>query len=391
MNLMSPRTARSSTKGSAVPLMFFAALLLAVVPAWQPSAAAAQTSLDTAKGATVAISDSSGDNVGSGAIVAPGYVITAAHVTAALGSRHEVTIVLESGRILKGVIQKEDSNEDLALLAVPDLTATALAWREGAAISSGEDVYALGFPLGSRNLVVTKGVVSSASQLIQGSALIQTDATINPGNSGGPLVDKDGRFVGVTVAKRLGFAVDNVGYAVPADSVRKFLQGTPAAAGLTAGKSSGVSSAGGGSGAGGGGGFFALLLVTGLAGGVTYVIYSSRSKPAVSESPAAAPSASGTSGPSSDLAYEIDGPGGRVAGVVSVPAILGRDPGCDIRIGDAEVSRRHARVTTDSGAIKVEDLASRNGILVHGRKVTSVELGVGDEATLGRTAFRRTK
>jgi S1-C subfamily serine protease len=75
------------------------------------------------------------------------------------------------------------------------------------AVQSGDETYALGFPLGQDNLKVTKGIISG-----QQMRMYQIDTPINPGNSGGPLL-KNGRVIGVNGAGML-FA-NNIGYAVP--------------------------------------------------------------------------------------------------------------------------------------------------------------------------------
>ncbi len=62
-------------------------------------------------------------------------------------------------------------------------------WGDDSALILGQDVIALGFPIGLTSVTLSKGVVSSPSQTYAGATFIQTDAAINPGNSGGPLMD----------------------------------------------------------------------------------------------------------------------------------------------------------------------------------------------------------
>lgn len=91
----------------------------------------------------------------------------------------------------------------------------------------GQKVYALGNPFGL-SLTLTKGIVSALDREIESPAdtpitgVIQTDAPINPGNSGGPLLDKDGRLIGVNTAiatSKEGGGNIGIGFAVPVDTV----------------------------------------------------------------------------------------------------------------------------------------------------------------------------
>ena len=75
-------------------------------------------------------------------------------------------------------------------------------------IRHGQDVYAIGYPLGCNRIKVTRGTISGRQD-----NFIQTDSAINPGNSGGPLLDAEFRVIGVNIAKKGGQFVDNVGYA----------------------------------------------------------------------------------------------------------------------------------------------------------------------------------
>lgn len=74
-------------------------------------------------------------------------------------------------------------------------------------IRHGQDVYAIGYPLGCNRIKVTRGTISGRQD-----NFIQTDSAINPGNSGGPLLDANFRVIGVNMQKRGGKFVDNVGY-----------------------------------------------------------------------------------------------------------------------------------------------------------------------------------
>lgn len=164
------------------------------------------------------------DSTGTGWLVAPGKVVTAAHV---VGDRTRVTLV-SGDRQGEGVVVGAAPAVDLALVEADPawLDATPLAIRAGA-IGPGVDVYAIGHALGDPTASVTRGIVGSVRDQ-EGVTVIQTDAAINPGVSGGPLLDADGRAVGVLISK----AVDGegIGQAVAADEVRAFLAAPPAPA-----------------------------------------------------------------------------------------------------------------------------------------------------------------
>lgn len=81
-----------------------------------------------------------------------------------------------------------------------------------------------GFPLGSSDLTVTRGLVS-AIKVDTGRNIrwIQTDSAINPGNSGGPLVNLQGQVIGVVSAKSVGVSIEGVGFAISANTVKLYL------------------------------------------------------------------------------------------------------------------------------------------------------------------------
>ncbi len=370
-------------------------VVLAVLSLAGP-AAGAQPGVERAKAATVAIHTSQG-NIGSGVVIANGYVLTAAHVTSAVSSNGLAReIAFEDGTTLSYTIEKSDVRADLALLKVPGLKVVPVAFGDSSILSSGDDVYVLGFSLGSEKLVLTKGVISTPSQVVGGVAYIQTDATINPGNSGGPLVDAQGRFLGVNVAKIAATEVEGVGFAVPSGAVVTFLLGTGAAVTGSASPggiaSSGTAPAGlgsGGSSGGDGGGTLVLMLTLLMGAVVAYVVYAAR-KPALEGPVLARSEARGAASPDEPLfAYSLDGPAGSVRGSARLPAVLGRASSADIVVEDGEISRHHARVTKAGEMVRIQDLDSRNGLWAGGRRVDSLEIGPGQEFTIGRTVVRR--
>ena len=177
-----------------------------------------------------------GMSAGSGFIVrADGLVVTNAHVVQhARGGK--VVVTLADGRKLRGRVLALDAASDLAVVQceVPKHTQSLPVAELGssAALRPGDFVVALGSPLNLSNSV-TSGIVSNVHR--HGSELgnvqsraeyLQTDAAINQGNSGGPLVDLDGKVVGINTMKAA--AADGISFAIPIDVawavVRQLLQ-----------------------------------------------------------------------------------------------------------------------------------------------------------------------
>jgi serine protease Do len=98
---------------------------------------------------------------------------------------------------------------DLALLKVDGYQTPALQPATAHHLAQGDQVYAIGNPANLRN-TVTSGIFSG----YEGS-FIQTNAQINPGNSGGPLIDPEGRVLGINTKKKTGNAIEGLGFAIP--------------------------------------------------------------------------------------------------------------------------------------------------------------------------------
>jgi serine protease Do len=177
---------------------------------------------------------------GSGVIVsADGYIITNSHVIQG-GRRIQVkvaptpaeleghsSILQPEGKTLIARVIGVDRETDLALLKVDRKNLTPLQFGDSDSVRQGQLVMAFGNPLGLESSV-TLGVVSSvARQLKPDDTLIyiQTDAPINPGNSGGPLVDDNGRVVGITtlILSQSGGS-EGVGFAVPSSIVKSVFE-----------------------------------------------------------------------------------------------------------------------------------------------------------------------
>jgi serine protease Do len=159
------------------------------------------------------------EGLGSGVIIDPsGVILTNNHVIAGGG---RIKVRLHDGREFKAVSVKGDPKSDLAIVRIEGagkLQAAQLG--DSDKIQVGDWVLALGQPFGLED-TVTAGIISAKGRGIGETArdsFLQTDAAINPGNSGGPLVDLDGRVIGINTAissNNGGF--QGVGFAVPID------------------------------------------------------------------------------------------------------------------------------------------------------------------------------
>jgi Do/DeqQ family serine protease len=165
-------------------------------------------------------------SLGSGVIVSPdGYVLTNNHVVER-GARFRVGLL--DGRELLAKVVGTDPSSDLAVLKLTSkerLPFVPVGSSDDLMI--GETVIAIGNPFGLSHTVTT-GVVSAVHRNFKAGDrtlfdFIQTDASINPGNSGGPLLDIDGRLVGVNTAI-LGDRSAGIGFAIPIDRARRIAE-----------------------------------------------------------------------------------------------------------------------------------------------------------------------
>ena len=154
---------------------------------------------------------------GSGAIVrSDGYILTNHHV---VGEADKITVQLYDGQELEAHLIGTDPATDISVIKIEGKDMPILQMGDSDNILVGESVIAIGNPFGLSR-TVTFGIVSAKGRTGMGIAeyedFIQTDAAINPGNSGGPLVDLEGKIVGVNTAifSRSG-GYQGIGFAVP--------------------------------------------------------------------------------------------------------------------------------------------------------------------------------
>jgi S1-C subfamily serine protease len=173
-----------------------------------------------------------GTATGSGFVAdKDGTILTNAHVVA---GADEVTVSFEEGGdSIDAEVKGVDPDTDLAVLKidpseVEDLTVLPLG--DSSELEVGDPVVAIGNPFGLQRTVTT-GIVSALQRQIDApsgfsiSNVIQTDASINPGNSGGPLLDSQGRVIGINsqIATGGGQGSVGIGFAVPVNTAKDLL------------------------------------------------------------------------------------------------------------------------------------------------------------------------
>ena len=313
------------------PVPLFGALIaLGLVLAWALALPVAATAapLDQAAAAVVPIT-SGPDLVGSGVVVAPDRVLTAAHVVDdAAGT--DTRVLLGANAVTYEVIGI-DQTRDLALLAVSLPKIQPIVWGDSRSVQRGDEVVVLGYPIGLESVSLSRGVVSSPNQVVGGATFIQTDAAINPGNSGGALVDARGRLVGINVGKIASVDVSGIGFAVPGIDALDFVRRTDPSARL----SGNVATTAQGS---------ALLWVAMGASGVALLIVTGAIIGARRTAAGADEERELIAAPSRRRTFRISGPGGAETVTVRLPAVVGEDPHADIRVSDPEVAPFQARL-----------------------------------------------
>lgn len=161
-------------------------------------------------------------SAGSGVIISPeGYILTCSHVVEGASS---VKITLRNNNIYDAVLVGSDENSDLAVLKISaEEELTYVEQGHSADLVAGEQVVAIGNPLGLLGGTVTVGYISATERVIEvgngvSMTLIQTDAAINSGNSGGGLFNLAGELIGIVNSKYSASGVEGLAFAIPIDS-----------------------------------------------------------------------------------------------------------------------------------------------------------------------------
>ena len=169
------------------------------------------------------------DSFGSGSIISPeGYILTNNHVVTGFQT---VRITLWDGTNLQGTVIGVDPLTDLAIVKIDppkNMKLTVLPMGDSEQMEVGRRVLAIGNPFGY-DRTLTDGIVSSVGRTIYENnraikGIIQTDAAINPGNSGGPLLDSQGKIIGITTAIKSNVGQSaGIGFAIPINMAKNII------------------------------------------------------------------------------------------------------------------------------------------------------------------------
>jgi serine peptidase DegS len=164
------------------------------------------------------------DSLGSGVLLAEGYLLTNEHVISEAQSIH---VALNDGRVTEAALVGTDPDTDLALLQVELDGLPYIQLGRSDTIRIGDVVLAIGNPFGIGQ-TVTQGIVSATGRSQLGLSLfenfIQTDASINPGNSGGALINTRGELIGINTAMFSRDDSEGIGFAIPVNLARGVMQ-----------------------------------------------------------------------------------------------------------------------------------------------------------------------
>ncbi len=160
--------------------------------------------------------------LGSGVIIdgKNGIILTNNHVVANSGG--QVRVKLKNAQTLPGKVLGTDRAVDIAVVQVKGGDLPQAVLGDSDKLQVGQTAIAIGNPLGLEQ-TLTHGVVSALNRKISPDdveGFIQTDAAINPGNSGGPLLDSQGRVIGINTAVLRGNEAQSLGFAVPINTAR---------------------------------------------------------------------------------------------------------------------------------------------------------------------------
>ena len=167
---------------------------------------------------------------GTGFIIsADGEILTNYHV---VKNASKLTVTMNNGESYNATVIGYEEDNDVALIKIDATGLTPVSLGKSSDLRVGDEVAAIGNPLGELTNTMTVGYVSALDRYINtdGSPInmMQIDAAINSGNSGGPLFDMKGFVVGITTAKysgttNSGTTIEGIGFAIPIDDVTSIL------------------------------------------------------------------------------------------------------------------------------------------------------------------------
>ena len=154
---------------------------------------------------------------GSGVVVSTdGTIITNHHV---IDGANDIKVRLADGSEYTATLVGSDAQSDLAVIRIEAQNLKPAILGDSSKLIVGEEVMAIGNPLGKLGGSLTNGIVSALDREItidgQTMTLLQTNADINPGNSGGGLFNRNGELIGIVNAKSSGTDIEGIGFAIP--------------------------------------------------------------------------------------------------------------------------------------------------------------------------------
>jgi S1-C subfamily serine protease len=168
--------------------------------------------------------------LGSGVVIdARGYIATNHHV---VENANGLSVILSDGREIVAQLITSDPSEDLAIIKISVDGLLPIRWGNSLVVRPGQEVYAIGSPLGDFPNSVSFGIISGLNRALEMNehvidGLIQTDAAINRGSSGGPLINTHGEMIGINTfiireSEDRGVA-EGIAFAIPAERARNLL------------------------------------------------------------------------------------------------------------------------------------------------------------------------
>lgn len=163
---------------------------------------------------------------GSGVILSKdGLIVTNHHV---IDEADTIKVRLNNGEEYDATLIASDAQSDLAVLRISADNLQPAVVGDSSTLKVGEDVVAIGNPLGSLGGTVTEGILSALDREItiddQKMTLLQTSAAINPGNSGGGLFNAKGELIGIVNAKSSGSGIEGLGFAIPVNEMKSVVE-----------------------------------------------------------------------------------------------------------------------------------------------------------------------
>jgi serine protease Do len=163
-------------------------------------------------------------------ITSDGYLVTNKHVVSDTSATYGV--FMPDGSFKEASVVFTDEKKDVAILKITGTNYKKVFLGDSASAKLGQTVIAIGNALGQYNNSVSIGIISGLNRKIEATGenntkeildgVIQTDAAINPGNSGGPLIDTEGKVIGINVATIIGSS--NISFSIPINSVKEAIK-----------------------------------------------------------------------------------------------------------------------------------------------------------------------